>query len=175
MAKLCLTCIPVQSWDVGMGISFFSGCIKDVCDSSSVEYTLGCAHRSLKKLVLYTENVAVLLFVIFKKSLWICHTSTFNSQMKQDTLKIYFPLCFSLLWCVLQSHCQRNTYEPSKKQMAKGLRKQFHWVEIWELLEMIDIFRIAYRINFHLVEAVTAILASRSLKSALLELQVKLW
>lgn len=69
MAKLCLTCIPVQSWDVGMGISFFSGCIKDVCDSSSVEYTLGCAHRSLKKLVLYTENVAVLLFVIFKKSL----------------------------------------------------------------------------------------------------------
>lgn len=40
---------------------------------------------------------------------------------------------------------------------------------------MIDIFRIAYRINFQLVEAVTAILASWSLKSAHLELQVKLW
>lgn len=36
--------------------------------------------------------------------------------------------------------------------MAEGLRKQFHRAGIWELLEMIDIFRKVYRRSFQLVK-----------------------
>lgn len=43
------------------------------------------------------------------------HLCALSSQRRQDTFKMSFLLCISLLWCVLQSHGQKNSCEPSKK------------------------------------------------------------